>query len=142
MTKYSSFFREMEIEYWQPKQHRIPVTTRTDIIFIMLLTMCISLFSLFNASYHVKPPVGLNLPALIVADGDLFQEVTSRLFLSALLLQRIAQVAHVLRCAQLGDAREQHEGEECHKQPGLRAQGQVGLDTYVLGRGGSQSYSY
>lgn len=84
----------------------------------------------------MKPPVSLNSPAQLFADCNLLQEVIPSLFLSTLFLQGSTKVTHVLCWAQLRDPRQEHEGEECDKQPGLTTQRQVGLNTYVLEKGG------
>ena len=88
--------------------------------------------SLLDADQHVDPPVGLHSPAQVLTGGDLLQEVVACVLLAALLLQRLPEVAHVLCCAELGDARQQHQGEERDQQAGLGVQRQVGLRTDVL----------
>lgn len=92
---------------------------------------------LLYAHHHVDPPVGLHGPAVLLAVGDLLQEVLLGICLVLLLLQRLPQVAYVLGSAQLRDARQQHEGEEGDEQVGVGTKGEVGLGTDVLiGPGG------
>lgn len=83
----------------------------------------------------MKPPVRLHGPTFLLTEGNLLQEVIPSLILRLILLQRCTQVTHVLRCAELRNPREQHERKECDKQPRLRAQGQIGIDTGVLKEG-------
>lgn len=92
---------------------------------------------LLYAHHHVDPPVGLHGPAVLLAVGDLLQEVLLGIGLALLLLQRLPQVAYVLGSAQLRDARQQHEGEEGDEQVGVGTKGEVGLGADVLiGPGG------
>lgn len=80
----------------------------------------------------MQPKVGLHSPAHLLTDRDLLEEVLPGLRLTLILLQRFPQVAHVPCSAQLGDPRQQHDGEESDEQAGVRAQGQVCLGTGVL----------
>lgn len=80
----------------------------------------------------MDPPVGLHGPAVLLAVCDLLQEVLLGDGFALLLLQRLPQVANVLGSAQLGDARQQHQGEEGDQQVGVGAEGEVGLGAGVL----------
>lgn len=95
---------------------------------------------LFYAHHHMDPPVGLHGPPVLLAVGDLLQEVLLGYGLTLVLLQRLPQVAYILGSAQFRDARQQHEGEEGDEQVGVAAEGEVGLSAGVLigsGRGGT-----
>ena len=88
--------------------------------------------SLFDACHHVNPPVGLYSPAQLLTRRDLLEEMLPGLVLILFLLERLSQVAHVLCSTQLGDAREQHEGEKRDQQARVGTQGEVCLGASVL----------
>lgn len=90
--------------------------------------------TLLDACHHVNPPVGLHSPAQTLTLRDLGEEMLPGLCLPLFVLQRRPQVTHVLCGAQLGDACQQHEGEESDQQAGVGAQGQVRLGARVLER--------
>lgn len=95
------------------------------------------LHTLLDAEDEVQEPVELDGPAFVPADLDLVQEVSLGLVLGAAHGQRLPDVLDVLLAGELGHAGHQHHGEQDDQQVGVVAQGQVGLHTHLLQRGGT-----